>query len=85
MRRIAGRRAPRARHGRRTNASTTVQIAENLLRMTQFEKGTFSFSPDAPLPGQAVTFTASYADVAANHSLADCYLYALQNPQAPMR
>ena len=35
--------------------------------------------------GQAVTFTASYADVAANHSLADCYLYALQNPQAPMR
>lgn len=35
--------------------------------------------------GLAVTFTASYADVAANHSLADCYLYALQNPQAPMR
>jgi hypothetical protein len=35
--------------------------------------------------GLAVTFSASYADVAANHSLADCYLYALQNPQAPMR
>ena len=35
--------------------------------------------------GLAVSFTASYASVAANHSLADCYLYALQNPQAPMR
>jgi triacylglycerol lipase len=35
--------------------------------------------------GLAVTFTASYAGVAANHSLADCYLYAVQNPQAPMR
>lgn len=35
--------------------------------------------------GLAVTFTASYAGVAANHSLADCYLYALLNPQAPMR
>ncbi|MEN0105138.1 MAG: lipase family protein [Pseudomonas sp.] len=34
--------------------------------------------------GQAITFTASYASVAANHSLADCYLYALNNPQAPM-
>ncbi|PTS82183.1 lipase [Pseudomonas sp. HMWF032] len=35
--------------------------------------------------GLAVTFSASYASVAANHSLADSYLYALQNPQAPMR
>lgn len=35
--------------------------------------------------GLAVTFSASYASVADNHSLADCYLYALQNPQAPMR
>ena len=35
--------------------------------------------------GQAVTFTASYAGVAANHSMTDCYLYALQHPQAPMR
>ncbi len=35
--------------------------------------------------GLAVTFSASYPGVAANHSLADCYGYALQNPQAPMR
>lgn len=35
--------------------------------------------------GLAVTFTASYAGVAADHSLSDCYLYALQHPQAPMR
>lgn len=35
--------------------------------------------------GLAVTFSASYASVADNHSLADCYLYALHNPQAPMR
>lgn len=35
--------------------------------------------------GQAVTFTASYGGVAANHSMTDCYLYALQHPQAPMR
>ncbi|MBC9252792.1 lipase [Pseudomonas alcaligenes] len=35
--------------------------------------------------GLAVSFTASYAGVAANHSLADCYCYALANPEAPMR
>lgn len=35
--------------------------------------------------GQAITFTASYASVAGDHSLADCYLYALNNPQAPMK
>ena len=35
--------------------------------------------------GQAVTFSASYAGLAADHSLVDCYLYALSNPQAPMR
>lgn len=35
--------------------------------------------------GLAVTFSASYASVGANHSLLDCYLYALQHPQAPMR
>lgn len=35
--------------------------------------------------GLALTFSASYGGVAANHSLTDCYLYALQNPQAPMR
>ena len=35
--------------------------------------------------GLAITFTASYAGVAADHSLADCYLYALLNPQSPMR
>ena len=35
--------------------------------------------------GLALTFTASYASVAANHSMTDCYLYALQHPQAPMR
>lgn len=35
--------------------------------------------------GLAVTFTASYAGVAADHSLSDCYLYALQHPEAPMR
>lgn len=35
--------------------------------------------------GLALTFSASYGGVAANHSLADCYLYALQHPQAPMR
>ena len=35
--------------------------------------------------GLAVTFTASYGSVEANHSLSDCYLYALQNPQQPMR
>ncbi|MEK1939179.1 MAG: lipase family protein [Pseudomonas sp.] len=34
--------------------------------------------------GTAVTFTASYASVAADHSLASCYLYALNNPEAPM-
>ncbi len=34
--------------------------------------------------GQAVTFTASYASLAGVHSLADCYLYALNHPQAPM-
>lgn len=35
--------------------------------------------------GLAVTFTASYEGIAANHSLLDCYRYALQHPQAPMR
>lgn len=35
--------------------------------------------------GLALTFTASYAGLAANHSMADCYLYALEHPQAPMR
>lgn len=35
--------------------------------------------------GLALSFSASYASVEANHSLADCYLYALQNPRAPMR
>ena len=35
--------------------------------------------------GLPVTFTASYAGVVANHSMADCYLYALHNPEAPMR
>ncbi|ERI52623.1 lipase [Pseudomonas sp. EGD-AK9] len=35
--------------------------------------------------GLAVSFTASYGGVADNHSLADCYLYALLHPQAPMR
>lgn len=35
--------------------------------------------------GLAVTFTASYASIEANHSLADCYRYALANPQAPMK
>ena len=35
--------------------------------------------------GVAVTFTASYAGVADNHSMEDCYLYALEHPQAPMR
>ncbi len=34
--------------------------------------------------GVAVTFTASYASVAANHSLQGSYLYALEHPQAPM-
>lgn len=34
--------------------------------------------------GLAVSFTASYASVAANHSLPGSYLYALQHPQAPM-
>lgn len=34
--------------------------------------------------GLAITFTASYASVAANHSLTGSYLYALQNPQSPM-
>lgn len=34
--------------------------------------------------GLAVSFTASYASVAANHSLEGSYLYALQHPQAPM-
>lgn len=34
--------------------------------------------------GLAVTFTASYASVAANHSLQGSYLYALEHPQAPM-
>lgn len=34
--------------------------------------------------GQAVTFTASYASLAGVHSLADCYLYALNHPHAPM-
>ena len=35
--------------------------------------------------GLAVTFTASYASMTANHSLNNSYLYALENPQAPMR
>ncbi len=35
--------------------------------------------------GLAVTFTASYASIEDNHSMADCYLYALENPNAPMR
>ncbi len=35
--------------------------------------------------GQAITFTASYASVPGDHSLADCYLYALNNPQTPMK
>ncbi|MHA6494847.1 lipase family protein [Pseudomonas borbori] len=35
--------------------------------------------------GLPVTFTASYNGIGANHSLADCYLYALENPQTPMR
>ncbi|WP_252273633.1 lipase family protein [Pseudomonas subflava] len=34
--------------------------------------------------GVAVTFTASYAGVEANHSLEGSYLYALEHPQAPM-
>jgi hypothetical protein len=34
--------------------------------------------------GLAVTFTASYASVEANHSLEGAYLYALEHPQAPM-
>ncbi|WP_137823268.1 lipase family protein [Pseudomonas sp. D(2018)] len=34
--------------------------------------------------GQAVTFTASYTSVEDDHSLASCYLYALNNPEAPM-
>lgn len=35
--------------------------------------------------GVPVTFTASYAGVADNHSMGDCYLYALLHPEAPMR
>jgi len=35
--------------------------------------------------GLAISFTASYASVEANHSLADCYLYALENPETPMK
>ena len=35
--------------------------------------------------GLAVTFTASYSGIEANHSLTGSYLYALENPQAPMR
>lgn len=35
--------------------------------------------------GRAVTFTASYGSVEADHSLAGCYLYALENPTAPMQ
>ncbi|MDG1579616.1 lipase family protein [Pseudomonas sp. GOM6] len=35
--------------------------------------------------GLAVTFTASYSCIEANHSLTGSYLYALENPQAPMR
>lgn len=34
--------------------------------------------------GLAVTFTASYSSFAGDHSMADCYLYALDNPNAPM-
>lgn len=34
--------------------------------------------------GQAVTFTASYNSFAGDHSMADCYLYAIDNPNAPM-
>lgn len=35
--------------------------------------------------GLPVTFTASYGGVAANHSMGGCYLYALNNPDAPMK
>ncbi|WP_044872432.1 lipase family protein [Pseudomonas sp. LFM046] len=35
--------------------------------------------------GVAITFTASYSSPVADHSLADCYLYALNNPNAPMK
>ena len=35
--------------------------------------------------GVAVTFTASYDGVDANHNLRECYLYALEHPDAPMR
>ncbi|GLZ86858.1 hypothetical protein Pres01_29090 [Metapseudomonas resinovorans] len=35
--------------------------------------------------GQAVTFTASYSSFAGDHSMADCYLYAIDNPNAPMK
>lgn len=35
--------------------------------------------------GLPVTFTASYGGVADNHSMAGCYLYALNHPQSPMR
>jgi hypothetical protein len=38
-----------------------------------------------PHLGLAVTFSASYAGLAADRSLVDCYLYALHNPRAPMR
>ncbi|MBD2839758.1 lipase family protein [Pseudomonas sp. JM0905a] len=34
--------------------------------------------------GLAVTFTASYSSFAGDHSMADCYLYAINNPDAPM-
>ncbi|WP_263143943.1 lipase family protein [Pseudomonas sp. RIT-PI-AD] len=35
--------------------------------------------------GWPVTFSASYPGEALAHSLADCYLYALEHPDAPMR
>ena len=35
--------------------------------------------------GLPVTFTATYGGVAANHSMSGCYLYALNNPDAPMK
>lgn len=35
--------------------------------------------------GLPATFTASYPGIADNHSMGDCYLYALNNPEAPMK
>ncbi|MNQ44351.1 Lipase (class 3) [compost metagenome] len=34
--------------------------------------------------GLSIDFTASYSSVEADHSMADCYLYAINNPDAPM-